>query len=69
MPVNLDRTKDPIAADWRSYKLWQSDLWECKGCGTQVIVGHAQQAYAEHFQPDYSEVVETADPMLRVEDC
>lgn len=26
------------AAMWLKYKLWSGDLWECRGCGAQIIV-------------------------------
>ena len=39
------------------YKLWSADLWECKECGQQVLVGFAQQPIFESFKKNkYEEV-------------
>jgi len=54
---------------WTSYKLWQGDLWECSGCGTQIIRGFGHLAIAEHFEPWYAAVVKTFQPLFRVDDC
>ena len=66
LPVNLDRTKYPIATEWKPYKVWDSDLWECRGCGTEIIVGHGQTAIMEHFEGGYPGSIEL---LLSVEDC
>ena len=69
MPVNLNRTRDPIADSWVPYKLWESDLWECKGCGVEILVGHASRVFAEHFQPGYAQAKQAHSPVLSVTDC
>lgn len=57
--------------EWRSYKLWNSDLLECKGCGTQIIDGHGKREVAEHFQEGYAGYVESVQDRYygRVDDC
>jgi len=54
---------------WSSYKLWVGDLWECAGCGAQIIVGVATEPVAEHYQPKYKSLVAKTNPLLRVDDC
>ena len=29
--------------NWSPYKVWQGDLWECKGCGHQIISGFGRE--------------------------
>lgn len=38
------------------YKLWSGDLWECKGCGTEIVYTDVRQSpIAEHYQPGFTE--------------
>jgi hypothetical protein len=62
----------PVGRDpevWMPYKLWVADLWECRGCGDQIVYGSGQRPLAEDYQKDYPEVVERHPPLLRVNDC
>jgi hypothetical protein len=54
--------------EWRPYKLWQADLWECRGCGTQILTGHGQKPIAEYFENNYYDIRDRFVPMLRVDD-
>jgi hypothetical protein len=45
----------------KPYQLWQADLWECPDCGNQVILGYGQEAWAEHFQPDFANFLDGVD--------
>jgi predicted RNA-binding Zn-ribbon protein involved in translation (DUF1610 family) len=40
--------------DDRPYRIWCADLWECPGCGVQIIKGYGQQPIAEHYQEDFN---------------
>jgi hypothetical protein len=53
----------------KPYKLWLADLWECRGCGRQIIVGAGASPVAEHYQPDYAQSQAHFAPMLLVDDC
>jgi hypothetical protein len=57
------------ADDWKPYKLWCGDLWECRGCGAQIISGVAHVPIAEHFQQNFSAEVEAYRPMVQINDC
>jgi hypothetical protein len=57
------------ADDWKPYKLWAGDLWECHGCGAQIISGVALMPVSEHFKPDFGAAVESCRPMVQVNDC
>jgi len=59
----------PGSNKWEPYKLWLSDLWECRGCGTQIIVGHGHTPVSEHFKPDYKQTKSFYGDVLRVNDC
>ena len=54
---------------WRPYKLWNSDLWECQGCGNQIIVGHTSTPIAEHYQDGFAGMVKRYGAELQVNDC
>jgi hypothetical protein len=40
-----------------SYKLWCADLWKCPGCEHLLITGYGNQAFAEHYQNNYKEIL------------
>jgi hypothetical protein len=54
-------------AEWQDYKVWQGDLWECKGCGHLLISGVGMKPFSERHDPDFAAVVERT--WLRVNDC
>lgn len=54
--------------EWAPYKIWAADLYECCGCGKQIITGFGHGPIAEHFQPGYKQILERLTP-LRVNDC
>lgn len=54
---------------WSPYKLWNSDMWECQGCGAQIVVGHAHQHVAEHYQDHFAAEVARTGATLQVNDC
>lgn len=54
---------------WKPYKMWAGDLYECDGCGAQIVSGAGLHPIAEHYQPDFAEQVEKFDAELQVNDC
>ena len=56
-------------SSWGPYKLWQGDLWECDGCGAQIVRGFGRDAISEHFMPSYGAARERFQPLFRVDDC
>ena len=54
---------------WASYKLWLGDLYVCKGCGAEIIVGTGARQVAEHYEPDYADKLQRFAPIFRVDDC
>lgn len=56
-------------AEWAGYKLWEADLWECEGCGFQLVTGFAKLPIAEHYQPTYQACRARHRPMVRIDDC
>lgn len=61
-------TSDPNS--WKPYKLWCGDLWECQGCGTQIVSGVANVPIAEHFQDNFVKEVRIHNGnQLQVNDC
>lgn len=51
------------------YKLWNADLLECPDCHFQVVSGFGANNYAEHYQPDFSEKLERAEPKFYDKSC
>jgi hypothetical protein len=54
---------------WASYKLWDADLWECKGCGAQIVTGYGRAPLAEYYQATYADDRARFAPLFRVDDC
>lgn len=69
MPTHGAKPGHEEADKWRPYKLWLGDLWECKGCGAQIVVGTGQQPVSEHYKPDFASRVENFGAKLQVNDC
>jgi hypothetical protein len=57
------------AEDWKPYKLWMGDLWECQGCGHQTISGVGFNPLAEQYQPTFAEDIERHRATLQINDC
>lgn len=54
---------------WQPYKLWCADLYECPGCGFELITGFGREAVAEHFMKNYATWRERQPPLVTVNDC
>lgn len=70
MPIEADAppgTAKPEA--WKPYKLWNSDMMECQGCGAQIVVGHGRGPMSEHYHPDFAGWTGDYPPQLTVNDC
>lgn len=59
----------PRGAGWAPYKLWVGDLYECEGCGAQVITGVGMEPLAEHYQKGYADTVARVGATVRIDDC
>ena len=58
---------------WQPYKLWAADLWECLGCGHELISGYGQHPLSIHHMPDFKDQVATVKTFHRlvgeINDC
>lgn len=45
-------------ASFGPYKIWNADLWKCRGCGLEIVSGFAHEPIAEHFQPTFPQELE-----------
>ncbi len=54
---------------WAPYKLWVGDLWECQGCGHQIVSGFGRGPIAEHYMDDFADKVKAHGAELQVNDC
>ena len=39
MPLGRRDADGSYPEGWQGYKLWSADLFECEGCGAQVVAG------------------------------
>ena len=39
------------------YKIYHADLWECPGCGHQIIGGFGDGALAEHYESSFEKIL------------
>jgi hypothetical protein len=70
MPADGAKPGLEDAARWTPYKVWVGDIYECAGCGTQIIVGAPPDRIAEHYESDFAETRRklSAD-QFQVNDC
>jgi len=78
MPKPGERPKPGIEENekWTPYKLWVGDLYECQGCGSQIVSGFGNAPISEHYMQDFKESVTFAEKatndnrqLLQVNDC
>lgn len=61
-------TRQPDGSDvWGPYKLWAADLYECEGCGVQIVTGFGRRPLAEHYEPNYTAARAAHSPIGRVD--
>jgi hypothetical protein len=68
----LENQAEPGTSDeasWTPYKLWSGDLWECQGCGHQLVSGVGSGPIAEHYQKGFPDAVQRYGPELQINDC
>lgn len=53
---------------WDPYKLWASDLWECKGCGSEILVSNVMPV-AERHTDQFRVLSNSLDIKIQVNDC
>jgi hypothetical protein len=61
MPVAGHDRPEPGTAEpekWQPYKVWSGDLYECKGCGAQIISGVGLKSVAERHHSNFNETIE-----------
>lgn len=56
--------------NWKPYKLWCGDKWECKGCGAVILSGFGSEPISEHFKADFKEMLDKLGARrFQVNDC
>lgn len=70
MPVRNGAPRG-IAGDgwWTPYKLWRGDRWKCPECQHEIVTGFGRDPVAEHYEPQFEEIVEAMQPEFQVNDC
>ena len=70
MPIENEALPGTLEPEkWQPYKLWNSDLYECQGCGAQIIAGHGRDPVAEHYEDHFASYVVEFGATLQVNDC
>jgi hypothetical protein len=55
---------------WRPYKIWVGDLWKCKGCGHEIIVGVPSNPLREHYEDHFDKLrTRTCAAEININDC
>jgi hypothetical protein len=67
MPL-MEHPDSRNAKDWKPYKLWSGDVWECPGCQATIIVGTGKNPIAEHYQDDFHRKCEQLHADFQVND-
>lgn len=44
-------------ANGKPYELFHGDLWGCRECDVEVVLGIGLNPIAKHFQPDFFEIL------------
>ena len=55
--------------NWKPYKIWSGDRWQCQGCGAEIISGVGRSPVAEHYQPEFEDVRVRLGAKYQVNDC
>ncbi len=55
--------------NWKPYKLWSGDKWECPDCYATIISGVGLKPVSEHYMPDFQSLVDATDATLQINDC
>lgn len=55
---------------WQPYKLWSGDLYECEGCGAQIVAGFGSGPIRVKHEADFTETaIRLGATQLQVNDC
>lgn len=55
---------------WEPYKLWVGDLWKCRGCGHELIVGTGRQPVSQDYHSNFKEIIaKTGGGDITINDC
>ena len=58
------------AGGWQPYKVWVGDLWKCKGCGHEMIVGTGHLPVSERHMHGFDELrTKTGADEININDC
>ena len=52
---------------WKPYKVWRADLWECQGCGHQLVTGWGNRPESERHHFDFADIAAEAEG--KINDC
>lgn len=56
--------------NWKPYKIWAGDLWQCEGCGAKIVSGFGREPVSEHYREDFAHYTESLNAtQLQVNDC
>ena len=55
---------------WKPYKIWSGDLWECQGCGAQIVSGFGLEPLSIHHEERFEMISrKIGADQFQVNDC
>jgi hypothetical protein len=52
---------------WHPYKIWHADLWQCEGCGHELITGYGRHPEVERHHPEFALALQLVT--FEINDC
>ncbi len=49
----------------REYEVYDADLWQCPGCGLQVVGGFGNRAISAHYMETFQKVIQSYKTLFR----
>ena len=58
------------SGEWKPYKIWSGDLWQCEGCGAKIISGCGMSPIRIQHEKDFADVSQSLNAhQFQVNDC
>jgi len=59
-----------VGGSWIPYKVWQADLWKCKGCGHEILSGFGHNPVSiQHMEGFKEQRISLGADEIEINDC
>lgn len=65
----MPRGSNEATRSWVPYKIWAGDLWECRGCGTEIIISGLHEMAIQHEESFKTLQKSTGAGDIQINDC